>query len=141
MPKETEPVRINPTVLRYRGLDLEALTSIQMRNIEMLRRMSALLFDSVEMVAARQMAFLESTQDQAGRLFDVGDTMPGSAEAFGERQAAIHRELFESITKHAGELTEITARCCGGMIEQFGADVFTPAAPQAAEKKPAKTSK
>ena len=141
MPKETEPARINPTVLRYRGLDLEALTSIQMRNIEMLRRMSTLLFDSVEMVAARQADFLKSTQDQAGRLFEAGDTMPGSAEAFAERQSAICRELFESITRHAGELTEITARCCGGMIEQFGTEASMPATAEAAEKKPAKTSK
>jgi len=141
MPKETEPARINPTVLRYRGLDLEALTSIQMRNIEMLRRMSTLLFDSVEMVAARQADFLKSTQDQVGRLFEAGDTMPGSAETFAERQSAISRELFESITRHAGELTEITARCCGGMIEQFGTEAFMPATAEAAEKKSAKTSK
>jgi hypothetical protein len=141
MPKVTEPLRINPTVLRYRGLDLEALASIQMCNIEMLRRMSTLLFDSVEMVAARQTDFLKSTQDQAARLFEAGDAIPGSAEAFGERQAAIHRDLFESITKHAGELTEITARCCSGMVEQFVPEVFMPAVSQAEDKKPAKTSK
>jgi hypothetical protein len=88
-----------------------------------------------------QADFLKTTQDQAGRLFDVGDTMPGAAEAFGERQAAIHRDLFKSITKHAGELTEITARCCSGMVEQFVPEVFMPAVSQAEDKKPAKTSK
>lgn len=141
MPKDSESAHISPTVLHYRGLDLDAFAAIQMRNIEMLRRMSVLLLDSVEMVAARQIDFLKSTQDQTGRLFDTGDTPPDAGESFGERQTAIHRELFESMTKHAGEITEITARCCGGMIEQFGVDAFMPAVSQAEEKEPAKTSK
>lgn len=140
MPKTPESVRTNPTVLCYRGLDLDALTSIQMRNIERIRRMSTVLFDSIEMVAARQIDFLKSTGDQARTLFDAGEAKPGAAMAFGERQAAIHRELFATVTKHAGELTEIATRCCGGMIEQLGVDTFTSATSRAIEEPPAKTT-
>ena len=58
MPNTSKPT--NPAVLQYRGLDLEAITALQMRNVEALRSMTNLMFDTTEAVTRRQAEFLES---------------------------------------------------------------------------------
>ena len=63
----------NPAVLRFRGLDLEAMTALQMRNIDAIRRMANLIFDSTQTITERQAAFFRTSTEQMGGAFESGE--------------------------------------------------------------------
>ena len=83
----------NPAVLRYRGLDLEAMTALQMRNVETLRSMTNLMFDTTEMVTRRQAEFLGSRADHISVAFEPGEGA-SDPKALFERQVEAYRDLL-----------------------------------------------
>lgn len=107
----------NPAVLRYRGLDLEAMTALQMRNIDALRSMTNLMFDTTEAVTRRQAEFLKFRVDQMGADFE-SDKGVSDPRALFERQTDAYRDLFGTLTSHVGELAEITSKCCAGLVHE-----------------------
>ena len=107
----------NPAVLRYRGLYLEAMTALQMRNVEALRRMTNLMFDTTEAVTRRQAEFLESRAHHIGAAFEPGEGPPDPNALF-ERQTEAYRDLFGALASHVGELAEITSKCCAGLVHE-----------------------
>ncbi|MAL80448.1 MAG: hypothetical protein CMN55_15305 [Sneathiella sp.] len=107
----------NPAVLRYRGLDLEAMTALQMRNVETLRSMTNLMFDTTEMVTRRQAEFLGSRADHISVAFEPGEGA-SDPKALFERQVEAYRDLFDALANHVGELAEITSKCCAGLVEE-----------------------
>lgn len=115
MPNTSKPT--NPAVLHYRGLDLEAMTALQMRNVEALRSMTNLMFDTTEAVTRRQAEFLKSRVDQMSAAFESGE---GSSDpkALFERQTEAYRDLFGALASHGGELAEITSKCCAGLVHE-----------------------
>lgn len=117
MPHTVSYDRPNPAVLRFRGLDLEAITALQMRNIEAIRRMVNLLLDSTRTITERQAAFLKASSDQVNAALERGDDVSDPQDTF-ERQAEAYRDLFEALATHVNELTEITANCCAGLVQE-----------------------
>lgn len=107
----------NPAVLNYRGLDLEALTTLQMRNVEALRNMTTLIFDATEAVTRRQAEFFASRNDQMSAPFEAGKGI-SDPQALFERQVLAYRDLFEDIASHAKECAEITSQCCAGLLHE-----------------------
>jgi len=105
----------DPAVLRFRGLDLEAMTALQMRYIEGLRRMAKLMFDGTQTITARQAAFFKASAEQMGGAFEDGLSDP---KAIFERQTEVYRDLFGALATHAGELADITSKCCAGLVEE-----------------------
>lgn len=115
MPNTSKPT--NPAVLRYRGLDLEAMTVLQMRNVEALRSMTNLMFDTTEAVTRRQAEFLKSRVDHMGAMFEPGEGA-SDPKALFERQTAAYRDLFGALASHVAELSEITSECCAGLVHE-----------------------
>ena len=115
MPNTSKPT--NPAVLHYRGLDLEAITALQMRNVEALRSMTNLMFDTTEAVTRRQAEFLKSRVDQMSAAFEPGESA-SDPKAFFEWQAEAYRDLFGALASHVGELAEITSKCCAGLVHE-----------------------
>ena len=107
----------NPAILRFRGLDLEAITALQMRNIDAIRRMANMMLDSTQTITERQAAFLMASADQMNAALDRGDGTSDPQDIF-ERQAETYRDLFEALAAHAGELAKITSNCCAGLIQE-----------------------
>ena len=107
----------NPAVLHYQGLDLEALTTLQMRNVEALRNMTTLMFDMTEAVTRRQADFFASRIDQMSAPFEAGKGI-SDPQAFFESQILAYRDLFEDIASLAKECAEITSQCCAGLLHE-----------------------
>lgn len=107
----------NPAVLRFRGLDLEAMTAQQMRNINGLRRMANLMFDSTQTITEHQAAFLKASAGRMGAAFESEDG-PSDPKAILEEQTKAYRDLFGVLTAHASELADITSKCCAGLVEE-----------------------
>jgi hypothetical protein len=107
----------NPAVLRFRGLDLEAMTALQMCNVEALRRMTTLMLDTTEAITRRQAEFLKSRLDQTNTAFEPceGELDP---KALFEQQADAYRDLFGALVAHVGELGDITSKCCAGLVHE-----------------------
>ena len=112
----------NPAVLRFRGLDLEAMTALQMRNIDAIRRMANLMLDSTQTITTqtiteRQAAFLKAGAGQMNATFESGDGA-SDPKAIFERQTEAYRDLFGAFVTHVGELGEITSKCCAGLAHE-----------------------
>lgn len=115
MPNTSKPT--NPAVLHYRGLDLEAITALQMRNIDAVRRMANLMLDSTQEITERQAAFLKAGVDQMSATFERGEGA-SDPKAIFERQTEAYRDLFGAFVTHVGELGEITSKCCAGLVHE-----------------------
>jgi len=107
----------NPAVLRFRGLDLEAMTALQMRNVEALRRMTNLMLDTTEAITRRQAEFLKSRVNQTNTAFESREGA-SDAKALFEQQAEAYRDLFNALASHVGDLGEITSKCCAGLVQE-----------------------
>ncbi len=107
----------SPAVLRFRGLDLEAMTALQMRNIDAIRRMANLMFDGTQAIAERQAAFFKASTEQMGGAFESEDGL-SDPKAIFERQTEAYRDLFGTLASHAGELADITSKCCGDVVHE-----------------------
>lgn len=105
----------NPAVLRFRGQDLDAMTALQMRAIGELRRMTNLLLDSTEEITRRQAEFLKSGVAQMNAALECEEGGADLRTTFAQQTEA-YRDLFDALAAHLGDLAEISARCCAGMI-------------------------
>lgn len=117
MPDTSSSQSPNPAVLRFRGLDLEAMTALQMRNIDAVRRMANLMLDSTQEITERQAAFLKAGADQMNATFERGEGA-SDPKAIFERQTEAYRDLFGALATHAGELADITSKCCASLVEE-----------------------
>lgn len=117
MPDTSSSQSPNPAVLRFRGLDLEAMTALQMRNIDAIRRMANLMLDSTQAITERQAAFFKASADQMGGAFESEDSL-SDPKAIFERQTEAYRDLFGALATHAGELADITSKCCASLVEE-----------------------
>lgn len=117
MPDTPSSEMPSPAVLRFRGLDLEAMTALQMRNIDAIRRMANLMFDSTQAITERQAAFFKASADRMGGAFESEDGL-SDPKAIFERQTEAYRDLFGALATHAGELADITSKCCAGLLEE-----------------------
>tara|TARA_R110002167_G_scaffold38412_21_gene119669 strand:+ start:986 stop:1432 length:447 start_codon:yes stop_codon:yes gene_type:complete len=107
----------NPAVLRYRGLDLEAMAALQMRNVAALRHMTNLMLDTTEAITRRQAEFLKSRVDHIGGAFKSNEGASDPGVLF-DQQAEAYRDLFGALASHVGELAEITSNCCAGLVHE-----------------------
>ena len=117
MPNTPSPELPTAAVLLHRWLDLETMTALQMRNIDAVRRMVKLMFDSTETITERQAAFLKASIDQMNESLRRGEGASDQKSIF-EQQAEVYRDIFGSFTTHVGELSEITSRCCAGLVQE-----------------------
>lgn len=135
MPNTSVAQSPSPAVLRFRGLDLEAMIALQMRNIEAIRRMANLMLDSAGAITERQAALLKSG---VTRMNATGECKRDTArpQAIFERQTEASRELVEALATHAGALVEIASKSCAGQTDEAaesmtGASAKTPGADSA----------
>ena len=117
MPDTSSSESPNPAVLRFRGLDLEAMTALQMRNIDAVRRMANLMLDSTQEITERQAAFLKAGADQMNATFERGDGASDPKTIF-ERQTEAYHDLFGAFVTHVGELGEISSKCCASLVHE-----------------------
>lgn len=117
MPDTSSSKMPSPAVLRFRGLDVEAMTALQMRNIDAIRRMANLMFDSTQAITERQAAFIKAGADKMGGTLESEDGL-SDPKAIFERQTEAYRDLFGALATHAGELADITSKCCASMVEE-----------------------
>ena len=127
----------SPAVLRFRGLDLEAMTALQMRNIDAIRRMANLMFDSTQAITERQAAFFKASADQMGGAFESEDGL-SDPKAIFERQTEAYRDLFGALATHTGELTDITSKCCASLVEEATGNMIDPPMRESRTAQPAK---
>ncbi|MEC5325573.1 phasin family protein [Aurantimonas sp. A3-2-R12] len=130
MPNTSVAQSPSPAVLRFRGLDLEAMIALQMRNIEAIRRMANLMLDSAGAITERQAALRKSG---VTRMNATGECMKDTArpQAIFERQTEASRELIEVLAAHVGALVDITAKSCAGPTDE-GAESMTGASAKTA---------
>lgn len=107
----------NPAAMHYRGLDLEAMTALQMRNVEALRNMTTLMLDTTEAVTRRQAEFFRSRIDKMSAPFEAGKGI-SDPQAFFEHQIVTYRDLFEEIASHVRECAEITSQCSAALLHE-----------------------
>ncbi len=122
MPDTSSSQSPNPAVLRFRGLDLEAMTALQIRNIDAIRRMANLIFDSTQTITERQAAFFRTSTEQMGGAFESEDGL-SDLKAIFERQPDAYRDLFGALAAQAGELADITSECCASLVEEATANM------------------
>lgn len=123
MPDMPSSSTVNPAVLRFRGLDLEAMSALQMRNIDAIRRMTNMMFDSTRTITERQAAFLKASAEQMNAVFEGRDG-ESDPKAIFERQTEAYRALFSTLAAHVGELNEMTAKCCTGLLQEASGDMM-----------------
>lgn len=113
---------LNPAVLRFRGLDQEAMMALQIRNIEAVRRMAKLMLDSAEAITECQTAFFKTRfgEINAGleREEDASDL-----NALVERQTKVCCNTLDALATHAGDLTEIGSKCCSDLLQEVAGSV------------------
>nr|WP_306268719.1 phasin family protein [Pararhizobium sp. IMCC3301] len=112
MPVSTPP---SPAVLRFRGLDLQAMTELQLRNIDAIRQMVELIFDSARTITERQVAFFNTAAKKTAAASGRSDVLLDPTAIF-ERQNEAYRELFGALADQAGELAEVTSKCCTAVM-------------------------
>ncbi len=122
MPDTSSSQSPNPAVLRFRGLDLEAMTALQIRNIDAIRRMANLMLDSAQAITERQAAFLKAGAGQMNATIECGDGA-SDPKAIFERQTEAYRDLFGALAAQAGELADITSECCASLVEEATANM------------------
>lgn len=128
---------LNPAVLRFRGLDLEAMSALQLRNIDAIRRMTNMMFDSTRTITERQAAFLKASTEQMNAVLEGGDSESDPQTIF-ERQAEAYRALFNTLATHVGELNEMTARCCTGLLQEASGNIMDLSAGEGSKEPAAK---
>ena len=130
MPNTSVAQSPSPAVLRFRGLDLEAVIALQMRNIQEIRHMTNLMADSALALVERQAELVKSpvTRVNASDKCQQDTQHP---EAILDRQAEASRELIEALATHVGALVEITAKSCAGPTDE-GAESMTGASAKTA---------
>lgn len=139
MPHSSSSEQPNPAVLRFRGLDLEAMTALQMRNINAVRKMMQLVLDSTEEITKRQAEFFKSGVDRINAAPSGGDGALGPSAIF-ERQTEVYRNFFGALTTHVGELAEITSNCCADLAQEAASNMANVPA-QASPAKPSAKAK
>lgn len=117
MPDTSSSQSPNPAVLRFRGLELEVMTALQMRNIDAIRCMTNLMLDSTQAITERQATFLKAGANQMNATFESGDGASDPKAVF-ERQTEAYRDLLGAFVTHVGELGEITSKCCAGLVHE-----------------------
>ena len=117
MPNTPSSKMPSPAVLGAPGLDLEAMAALQMHNIDGLRRMAKLMFDGTQTITERQAAFFKASAGKMGGALD-GEGGLSDPKAIFERQTEAYRDLFGALATHAGELADITSKCCAGLMEE-----------------------
>lgn len=117
MPDAPSSEMPDPVALRSRALDLEAMTAMQMRNIDGLRRMVNMIFDSTQKITERQAALFEACAEQIGGAFESEDSLSDTKAIF-ERQTEAYRDLFGVLASHANEFADITSSCCSSTTEE-----------------------
>ena len=137
MPDTPSSEMPSPAVLRFRGLDLEAMTALQMRNIDGLRRMANLMFDSTQTITERQAAFFKTRTEQMGGAFESEDGL-SDPKAIFERQTEAYRDLFGALAAQAGELADITSECCASLVEEATANMIDLPMRESSTEQPAK---
>ena len=139
MPDTPSSEMPNPAVLRFRGLDLEAMTAQQMRNIDGLRRMTNLMFDSARTITERQATFLEASAERMGAAFESEDGL-SDPKAILKQQTEAYRDLFGALAAHAGELADITSKCCAGLAEEATGSMIDLPADESPAEPPAESA-
>jgi hypothetical protein len=94
------------------------MMSLQIRNIEAIRRMSNLVFDSTEAIARQQANFFQNGFQRMTAAFDRDGGPSTDPKTIFEQQGEAYRDLFGAFTSHASELAEITSKCCSGLIQE-----------------------
>lgn len=112
----------NPAVLRFQGLDLEAMAVIQLRNIQTMRRMANLIFDCNEAVTMRQIEFLKAEAAKFDPAWDPGEAMSDPKQTFA-RQTVVYSELLDRLSAEIAGLAEITSRCCSGLVREAASNM------------------
>lgn len=108
---------INPAVLRYRGQNLEAMTAMQMRSLDAMRRMINLMFDSTQSIAERQVEFFKTSVDQMNGAYKEKNDAADPKIIF-EQQAATYHELSGLLASHVAGLTSEASKCCVKMANE-----------------------
>ncbi len=117
MPVSTTP---SPAVLRFRGLDLQAMTELQLRNIDAIRHMVELIFNSAQSITERQVAFFNTAAEKSAATTGGSDALLDPATIF-ERQNDAYRDLFSALADQAGELADVTSKCCSAVMHEASA--------------------
>ena len=96
---------------------------MQMRNIDAVRRMANLMFDSTATITERQAEFLKTGANQVTAAFEGGQDA-SDPKAIFERQSEAYRDLFSALVTHLGELSEITSKCCAGLVQEAAGNMI-----------------
>lgn len=107
----------SPALLRFRGFDLEAAITLQVRNIEEIRHMANLMADSAVALVERQAALVKSPAVEMNASDKCKQDM-SHEETILERQTEASRELIEVLATHVGALVDITSKCCAGPADE-----------------------
>jgi len=117
MANKSIPETTNPAVLRYRGQNLEAMTAMQMRSLDAMRRMINLIFDSTQSITERQTEFFKSSVDQINGTYKENSDAVDPKIIF-EQQTATYQELCELLASHVVGLTSEASKCCVKMANE-----------------------
>ncbi len=139
MQDQTSSKMPNPAVLRFQGLDQEAMMAQQMRNIEAVRRMANLILDSTEAITECQAVFFKTRADAMKSAVEPGKegTDPN---AIIERQMEICRQTFDALVAHASDLTEVGSKCCTSLMQEVAATVADKPAGESGKTKKARSA-
>tara|TARA_R110000787_G_scaffold181008_3_gene293158 strand:+ start:93728 stop:94180 length:453 start_codon:yes stop_codon:yes gene_type:complete len=107
----------SPAVLHFRGQNLEAMVAMQMRSLDVIRRMTNLMLDSTQTITERQTEFLRSSVDQMNAAYKKNDAAADPKEIF-EQQAVVYQDLYESLSDHVAEIAKVTSTCCSKMAHE-----------------------
>ncbi len=122
MQEEASPIFQYSADSPFQALDFETLSALQAHNIEALRRISAVVLEASNIIAKRHTDYLASSRDQAAHWFDEGQGTPG-IDGLAEQRAALYSEFSNSLARHTEGLMEITLKCCGDVLQQFGENI------------------
>ncbi len=117
MANKSIPETTNPAVLRYRGQNLEAMTAMQMRSLDAMRRMVNLMLDSTQSITERQTEFFKSSVDLMNATHEKNDEAADPQEIF-KRQTVAYQDLYDSLSDHVAELAKVTSKCCAKMANE-----------------------
>lgn len=117
MANKSTSATINPAVLRYRGQNHEAMTAMQMRNLDAMRRMINLMFDSTQSITERQTEFFKTSVDQMNGAYKEKNVAADPKIIF-EQQAATYKELSGLLASHVAGLTSEVSKCCAKMANE-----------------------
>jgi hypothetical protein len=115
------------------------MTALQMRNIDAIRRMANLMFDGTQAIAERQAAFFKASAEQMSGAFESEGGL-SDPKAIFERQTEAYRDLFDTLATHAGELADITSKCCGNVVKEATGNMIDLPMRESHTEQPAKSA-